>query len=1440
MIKIIYIKNSFEPSKDREITYTEWEGKTLDELLPPLTSPIVYLNQKRVEDFSIIVPDDSEIVVHQKQEATAIAGWVATSLFSAASLAAASTAVVIASYAIAGAVIIAGSRLLSSVLNSQSPNAGQNSSGSGIASSQTYSWTQSVTRPNAGSPLPIIYGTMQTAGSIIQRRIEYVGDYEYLYLQLALCMGEIEDISSSDILINDNPITDYTNVEYLYTNGTTSQGVMNYFGDVESANDFSVEFSDTNAITKQISGNAAQALRIFIQFPQGIYYQNDAGGLDGRTVSFKVEYKLLSDNSWTTLNSSWGIYGATTSPINRELRVDNLNAGQYEVRITRLTAISTSTREMTTANWTGIGAIVYDDLYYPNVALLGLRIKATGQLSGTVTVLTTVTRKQIEVFDENSVSQGLKNLDNPAWVFWDALTNTDYGYGLNYNQVDYTTVSEWAIWCDELVDNGLSGTEKRAVFNGTFDYEGNLWDALSSIATVGRASPIIKGTKYSVIVDKSAPMVQLFNMGNIIQDSLKISYIGDEDLATEVEVQFVNKDKGYSNDTLSVVVPEWYTSTNQAKKSTIHQMGITNASQAYRVGRYFLNNNKYVRRTAEFKVALDAIDCEAGDVIGISHDVPMWGQSGRIVSATSNTVTLDKAVTLKIGNSYTFTARLNDNTFETLSITFGNTQETNVLSFSSSFTTIPSEYDIYSLVESPHTIKLFRINSITRENDDIRKVVATEYNDSIVSDDTTIIPTQSASEATFYPTVISFTATERGEVNAQGVLVPFITLSWDIDFPAECNLYISKDGEQSFTKIASDIKTTYFEYNALELEANKGYFFKIVFKSLGSTSYHPLDTARSTYHTFIGNSSATTITIKDKLDKLLYENGLLQKAIQDGLVTIYSGTTMPTSPNFYDLWKINIADLTVDDFLFDSVEIKNITANSTDIIYKYYNESDNWELCNQSQIAFINSTLAQLSTESLADGKARVFTTTPTAPYDIGDIWIQDGGDILTSSVNQTVAYNATDFGIKPKYTDDTTANAANNNTNNIINGTNQLNLGQHINSAGWTDDTTANAAQNTADTAISWAGSANSLIVNPTTGLITGWGYADNNYAPSNFSIHTDNFFISNSTTSAKPFSIVGNNIHFNGKVDFSNVNNTSNLALTDMSNVTTIDGGKITAGSSIDSPIINSSTINSGTINGVTVNSSTISGNTINGGTINGVNITGSVIKSSWIDYTTTGDLTNWQYFTSATVGGYASNFAHDNSGNLIVDSQGYVRLAGKSSLYSSGISLSIYQNLATETAFSGNDNVHSYDSYTTSSENRVVKLQPILNTTKQMLINIPRPNFSITTYVKFNVGTDVVKFYVAGSSITVSVNGQTVVNSRTDSTLSSEHGFSAFGIGFTAYVGDKKSSNIGSLFINNQVNVLLNKFDTQKTYLFGNIKIYNPSSGKPQITIPSLHYT
>lgn len=70
--------------------------------------------------------------------------------------------------------------------------------------------------------------------------------------------------------------------------------------------------------------------------------------------------------------------------------------------------------------------------------------------------------------------------------------------------------------------------------------------------------------------------------------------------------------------------------------------------------------------------------------------------------------------------------------------------------------------------------------------------------------------------------------------------------------------------------------------------------------------------------------------------------------------------------------------------------------------------------------------------QSAADSKVRCFVSTPTPPYDRGDIWMQgDGGDILRCQTNRVSgSYNAGDWVRASKYTDDTAANAAQNTAN--------------------------------------------------------------------------------------------------------------------------------------------------------------------------------------------------------------------------------------------------------------------------------------------------------------------------------------------------------------------------------------------------------------------------
>ena len=63
--------------------------------------------------------------------------------------------------------------------------------------------------------------------------------------------------------------------------------------------------------------------------------------------------------------------------------------------------------------------------------------------------------------------------------------------------------------------------------------------------------------------------------------------------------------------------------------------------------------------------------------------------------------------------------------------------------------------------------------------------------------------------------------------------------------------------------------------------------------------------------------------------------------------------------------------------------------------------------------------------QSTADSKVRCFISTPTPPYDRGDIWMQgDGGDIMRCQTLRYVGekYNADDWVKASKYTDDTLA----------------------------------------------------------------------------------------------------------------------------------------------------------------------------------------------------------------------------------------------------------------------------------------------------------------------------------------------------------------------------------------------------------------------------------
>ena len=99
---------------------------------------------------------------------------------------------------------------------------------------------------------------------------------------------------------------------------------------------------------------------------------------------------------------------------------------------------------------------------------------------------------------------------------------------------------------------------------------------------------------------------------------------------------------------------------------------------------------------------------------------------------------------------------------------------------------------------------------------------------------------------------------------------------------------------------------------------------------------------------------------------------------------------------------------------------------STGYAYRFMQDGATWKW-QMIQDNDISKALAQAEkAQDTADGKRRTFVIQPSPPYDIGDLWSQDG-DILTCVVARAKGsvYASSDWKKLNKYTDDTTANKA-------------------------------------------------------------------------------------------------------------------------------------------------------------------------------------------------------------------------------------------------------------------------------------------------------------------------------------------------------------------------------------------------------------------------------
>ncbi len=689
---------------------------------------------------------------------------------------------------------------------------------------------------NLGTAQPTIqYWSLVEEG--VKTSIRNEVDTQYLYLLYGVGEGQVESIS--DVRINETKIDDFADVPQYWvrlgTNdiaGTTDDycsGVaaihatiphdpllcnktpIPYFNDIKNykaqGTSGGQKLSSNVAIVMTTDGTNVGSLLVHFRIPSLYKVDPSSGDMQENSVDVRMQYRLNGTQDWST---AWDvtIKSNTRAPINRYFRIpanNYLTAGQYQVQVEKLSQDSTDIKNVNDIYFMGIYEIQDLNLSYPNTALLAVRMKATGQLSGGLPKVSCMVKgRKILQLNANTIDYS----SNPVNCLYDLMTNQRYGLG-NYLEAENINLAQWKT--EETYCNGLVDTLTRFKLDFVIDGLASAFDLISRMCLTFRALPVYSEGVINITIEKDTDTpVQIFNMSNILAGSLTVTYFDKTQVPNVVEVQFANEERNYDMDFIQIRTTEAEIATVKEIKKRIALLGVTRPNQIIRQGKWIYNAGVYIGRAISFKAMMDAVHCQPGDLFEFQHDVLQIGTGGRVVNSTTTVVTLDKEVTIAAATNYVITGRLANDAVETKAVNNATTTggvypwTGTVISMAEAFTTAPPVSSPFAFGALNAESVTYRITKISKDPDFNVSIEGIEYNASIYAESGFAIPHRSPTMAidVLSPpgAVTDLTLTEA--TSEYGILVSF-NLPYPMGNFHKADIQLSVDGGLTYRSIVT-------------------------------------------------------------------------------------------------------------------------------------------------------------------------------------------------------------------------------------------------------------------------------------------------------------------------------------------------------------------------------------------------------------------------------------------------------------------------------------------------------------------------------------------------------------------------------------------------------------------------------------------------------------
>jgi predicted phage tail protein len=592
----------------------------------------------------------------------------------------------------------------------------------------------------------------------------------------------------------DNGSFNFADVQYHTRNGTQNQDPIPLGDSVEDEVAVGVLFDTEDQIAiRQITDVNVDAVRITIQISALLRVEED-GDQRGGQIELTVEIQYDGGGYSEVIRDD--IRGRTTNPYQRDYIINFTQSFNTAVdikmrRVSESAASYQSKRDLlqyaNDFSWVSYTEIIRAKLAYPNSALFGARINAAQfnriparkyrirgikvKIPSNATVDNTNGRLIYSGVWDGTFGAAAWTTD-PAWILWDLLTSTRYGFGDqlltdaektnftgNASRLDKFSFYSASQYCSELVEDGFGSQEPRFSCNVNIQTAEEAFKLINDMSSVFRAMPYWASGALTISQDRPADAAYAFTLANVTPEGFTYQSSSRRNRPTVVIVSYLDlqlRDIAYEAVEDEELIAKW-----GVVKKEISAFACTSRGQANRIGRWLLYSERYESETVTFTTSLDAgVVVRPGQIIKISDPLRSdLRRGGRIVSATTTAITVDDASGIPTASvNRQMNVVMPDGTLEqrTVSDVTGS-----VVTVADPFSVAPNANSVWVLGTNDIQTSLWRVVGIQEENEVNYTVAAVSYNQSkyaYVEQGVTLIPRDitNLNEAVPAPSALQF------------------------------------------------------------------------------------------------------------------------------------------------------------------------------------------------------------------------------------------------------------------------------------------------------------------------------------------------------------------------------------------------------------------------------------------------------------------------------------------------------------------------------------------------------------------------------------------------------------------------------------------------------------------------------------------------------------